>query len=126
MSIRNTPSVRASRAKSSTSPTTAHSCGRPGIEGLVHVSEMSWTRRINHPSEMVNVGDQIEVVVLEIDKEKQEISLGMKQIETNPWLRVAEKYPANTVVSGKVRNLTNYALSWRLRKASTASCTCPT
>jgi len=80
----------------------------PGVEGLVHVSEMSWTRRINHPSEMVNAGDQVEVVVLEINKDKQEISLGMKQIEVNPWLRVAEKYPPNTVVNGKVRNLTNY------------------
>src|SRR5207249_1429183 len=80
----------------------------PGVEGLVHVSEMSWTRRINHPSEMVNVGDQVEVIVLEINKGKQEISLGMKQIEVNPWMRVAEKYPPNTVVTGKVRNLTNY------------------
>ena len=79
-----------------------------GVEGLVHVSEMSWTRRINHPSEIVNVGDKIEVIVLEINKDKQEISLGMKQTEVNPWLRVAEKYPPNTVVTGKVRNLTNY------------------
>ncbi|NUQ45518.1 MAG: 30S ribosomal protein S1 [Phycisphaerae bacterium] len=79
-----------------------------GVEGLVHVSEMSWTRRINHPSEIVNVGDKIDVIVLEINKDKQEISLGMKQTEVNPWLRVAEKYPPNTVVTGKVRNLTNY------------------
>src|SRR5690606_5542439 len=56
-----------------------------GIEGLVHISEMSWTRRINHPSELVTVGDQVEVVVLDIDKDKQEISLGMKQTEVNPW-----------------------------------------
>ncbi|HWL94687.1 MAG TPA: 30S ribosomal protein S1 [Phycisphaerae bacterium] len=79
-----------------------------GIEGLVHISEMSWTRRISHPSEMLNVGDTIEVVVLEINKDKQEISLGLKQTETNPWTKVAEKYPPNTVVTGKVRNLTNY------------------
>ncbi|MGE3182210.1 MAG: S1 RNA-binding domain-containing protein, partial [Phycisphaerae bacterium] len=79
-----------------------------GIEGLVHISEMSWTRRINHPSEMVNVGDEVEVVVLEINKDKQEISLGMKQTEVNPWTTVAEKYPPNTVVEGTVRNLTNY------------------
>jgi len=79
-----------------------------GIEGLVHISEMSWTRRINHPSEMLNLGDEIEVVVLEIDKDKQEISLGIKQTETNPWTLVAEKYPPNTVVTGTVRNLTNY------------------
>ncbi|MEE8170330.1 MAG: S1 RNA-binding domain-containing protein, partial [Phycisphaerae bacterium] len=79
-----------------------------GVEGLVHVSEMSWTRRINHPNEMVSAGDEVDVVVLEINKDKQEISLGMKQTETNPWLRVAEKYPPNTIVNGKVRNLTNY------------------
>jgi small subunit ribosomal protein S1 len=79
-----------------------------GIEGLVHVSEMSWTRRVNHPSEVVNVGDQIEVVVLAIDKAKQEISLGMKQIEVNPWTLVKEKYPPGTVVEGTVQNLANY------------------
>ncbi|MFO0973703.1 MAG: 30S ribosomal protein S1 [Phycisphaerae bacterium] len=80
----------------------------PGIEGLIHISEMSWTRRINHPSEMLNVGDTVEAVVLEVNKGKQEISLGLKQTETNPWSRVADKYPPNTIVSGKVRNLTNY------------------
>ena len=79
-----------------------------GIEGLVHISEMSWTRRINHPSELVNIGDKIEVVVLDINKDKQEISLGMKQTEVNPWDQVAEKYPPGTVVDGTVRNLTNY------------------
>jgi small subunit ribosomal protein S1 len=79
-----------------------------GIEGLVHVSEMSWTRRINHPSEIVNVGDAIDVVILEIDKEKLEISLGMKQTEVNPWELVAEKYPPGTIIEGKVRNLANY------------------
>jgi small subunit ribosomal protein S1 len=80
----------------------------PGVEGLVHISEMSWTRRINHPSEMVGLGDTVEVVVLEVNKDKQEISLGMKQVETNPWMRVAEKYPPNTIIEGKVRNLANY------------------
>jgi small subunit ribosomal protein S1 len=75
---------------------------------LVHISEMSWTRRINHPSEMIKVGDEIDVVVLDIDKQKQEISLGMKQTETNPWTRVAEKYPPNTIIEGRVRNLANY------------------
>ena len=79
-----------------------------GIEGLVHISEMSWTKRINHPSELVSVGDEIEVVVLSIDKNKQEISLGMKQTQPNPWDEVARKYPPNTVVKGVVRNLTNY------------------
>jgi len=80
----------------------------PGIEGLVHISEMSWTKRINHPSELVAIGDQIEVQVLNINKEKQEISLGMKQTQPNPWDKVAERYPQGTIVSGVVRNLTNY------------------
>ena len=79
-----------------------------GIEGLVHVSEMSWTRRINHPSEVVSVAEEIEVVVLAIDKAKQEISLGMKQTEVNPWMLVKEKYPPGTVIEGAVRNLANY------------------
>lgn len=79
-----------------------------GIEGLVHVSEMSWTRRINHPNEIVSVGDEIEVVVLDINRDKQEISLGLKQTELNPWELVAERYPTGTVVGGTVRNLTNY------------------
>jgi small subunit ribosomal protein S1 len=79
-----------------------------GIEGLVHISEMSWTKRINHPSELVQIGDQIEVVVLGINKEKQEISLGMKQTQSNPWDQVAQKYPTATMIEGTVRNLTNY------------------
>ncbi len=79
-----------------------------GIEGLVHISEMSWTKRINHPSEVVSIGDQIEVQVLNINRDKQEISLGMKQVQPNPWDKVAERYPPGTVISGVVRNLTNY------------------
>ena len=79
-----------------------------GIEGLVHISEMSWTKRINHPSELVNIGDKIEVVVLGINRDKQEISLGMKQTQVNPWDQVAGKYPTGTMVEGTVRNLTNY------------------
>jgi small subunit ribosomal protein S1 len=79
-----------------------------GLEGLVHISEMSWTKRINHPSEILAVGQKIEVLVLDINKEKKEISLGMKQTETNPWELVGEKYPAGTLIEGVVRNLTNY------------------
>jgi small subunit ribosomal protein S1 len=79
-----------------------------GVEGLVHISEMSWTKRINHPSEVVTQGQRVKVKVLEINKDKQEISLGMKQVEENPWERVAEKYPPGSVVSGKVRNIANY------------------
>ncbi|MGI8981047.1 MAG: 30S ribosomal protein S1 [Pirellulaceae bacterium] len=80
----------------------------PGIEGLVHISEMSWTRRVNHPSELVNIGDEISVVILGVDKEGQQLSLGMKQTQENPWTRVADKYPVDALVEGKVRNLTNY------------------
>src|SRR5688572_20643896 len=79
-----------------------------GVEGLVHISEMSWTKRINHPSEVVTQSQKVHVKVLEINKDKQEISLGMKQVEENPWERVAEKYPPGSVVSGKVRNIANY------------------
>jgi small subunit ribosomal protein S1 len=79
-----------------------------GLEGLVHISEMSWTRRVSHPSELVNVADEIEVVVLDIDKDKQEISLGMKQAEANPWTIVKEKYPPGTVITGTVRNMTSF------------------
>ncbi len=79
-----------------------------GIEGLVHISEMSWTKRVSHPSELVQVDEEIEVVVLGINKDKQEISLGMKQTQENPWDRVADRYPPGTTVKGTVRNLTNY------------------
>ncbi|MFP4143695.1 MAG: 30S ribosomal protein S1 [Phycisphaeraceae bacterium] len=79
-----------------------------GVEGLVHISEMSWTKRISHPSEVVSIGEEVEVVVLDINKDKQEISLGMKQTEVNPWELVAEKYPPGTVIEGKVRNLASY------------------
>ena len=81
----------------------------PGVEGLVHISEMSWTScGIGHPSEVVQVGDQVEVVVLGIDEQKHEISLGMKQTQADPWEQVAEKYVPGTTVEGTVRNLTNY------------------
>ena len=79
-----------------------------GIEGLVHISEMSWTKRINHPNEMVQIGDEIDVVILAIDKGGQQLSLGMKQTQANPWEEVEERYPIDTVVNGRVRNLTNY------------------
>ncbi|MCO6456232.1 MAG: 30S ribosomal protein S1 [Pirellulaceae bacterium] len=80
----------------------------PGIEGLVHISEMSWTKRINHPSELVNIGDEIDVVILGVDKEGQQLSLGIKQTQENPWTRVADRYPVDSEITGKVRNLTNY------------------
>jgi small subunit ribosomal protein S1 len=80
----------------------------PGIEGLVHISEMSWTKRISHPNEVVSIGDKVEVEVLNINHDKKEISLGMKQCQPNPWDEVARKYPPNTQISGTVRNLTSY------------------
>ncbi len=79
-----------------------------GIEGLVHISEMSWTKRLAHPGEMVNLGDEIEVVVLNVNKEKQEISLGLKQTQTNPWAIASQKYPPGTIVTAKVRSVTNF------------------
>ena len=79
-----------------------------GIEGLVHISEMSWTKRLAHPNELVNLGDEIEVVVLSVNKEKQEISLGLKQTQTNPWAIASQKYPAGAIVTAKVRSLTNF------------------
>jgi small subunit ribosomal protein S1 len=80
----------------------------PGIEGLVHISEMSWVKRISDPKEVVQIGDKVEVQVLNINHEKKEISLGMKQCTQNPWDEVAKKYPPNTPVTGVVRNLTSY------------------
>ncbi|MDR0867554.1 MAG: 30S ribosomal protein S1 [Planctomycetota bacterium] len=79
-----------------------------GIEGLVHISEMSWTKQISHPSEKVAIGEEVEVVILDINRDKQELSLGMKQIEGNPWIDVVEKYPAGCYITGRVRNMTNY------------------
>src|SRR5687768_1548099 len=79
-----------------------------GVEGLVHISEMSWTRHIKHPSKVVSIGDIIEAVVLNVNEEEEKISLGMKQIEEDPWDGLAEKYPPGTVIAGKVRNLTSF------------------
>ena len=79
-----------------------------GIEGLVHISEMSWSRHVKHPSKMVAIGDEVEALVLTLDKEKKRISLGMKQIEPNPWDQIEDKYPIGTEVEGTVRNLTDF------------------
>ncbi len=81
-----------------------------GIEGLVHISEMSWTKRLNHPGEMLQVGDEVEVVVLNVNKEKQEVSLGLKQTEVNPWAVASQKYPPGTIVTAKVRSVTNFGV----------------
>ncbi|MFH0731943.1 MAG: 30S ribosomal protein S1 [Candidatus Omnitrophota bacterium] len=79
-----------------------------GVEALVHISELSWTKRINHPTEVLAIGDTVEAVVLSIDKQQQKVSLGIKQIEPNPWLEVITKYPAGSKVKGKIKNLTDY------------------
>src|SRR5438067_6952552 len=81
-----------------------------GIEGLVHISEMSWTRRVKHPSKMVAVGDMVEAVVLDVDVKQNRISLGMKQLEPNPYEQLTEKYPPGTVVKGKVRNIADFGI----------------
>ena len=81
-----------------------------GIEGLIHISEMSWTKRLSHPGEMLNLGDEVEAVVLSVGKEKQEISLGLKQTETNPWTIASQKYPPGTIVTATVRSVTNFGV----------------
>ena len=79
-----------------------------GIEGLVHISDMSWTKKINNPSDMFAIGDMVEANVLNVDKNSKRISLGVKQLETDPWKNLEEKYPQGTKIEGKVRNLTDY------------------
>lgn len=81
-----------------------------GIEGLIHVSEMSWTRKIRNPAKVLNVGDLVECVVLNIDSVNKRISLGMKQVEPNPWDVVAEKYPVGTTIEGKIKNITDFGV----------------
>src|ERR1022692_1991090 len=79
-----------------------------GIEGLVHVSEMTWSKRMKHPSKLVNISDQVEAVVLNVNPQERRISLGLKQLESNPWESLHEKFPVGAVVEGKVRNLTDF------------------
>ena len=82
----------------------------PGVEGLVHVSEMSWTKRVKHPSKLTNVGDEVGAMVLDIDLPQKRISLGMKQCEPNPWTLLSEKYPVGAVLKGQVRNITEFGI----------------
>jgi small subunit ribosomal protein S1 len=79
-----------------------------GVEGLIHVSEMSWSKRVKHPSKVLNVGDTVEAMVLGVDPGARRISLGLKQVESNPWHELSEKYPIGTTINGKVRNLTEF------------------
>jgi small subunit ribosomal protein S1 len=81
-----------------------------GIEGLIHVSEMSWTRKVRHPSKVVSVAEEIEAIVLDIKPESRRISLGMKQVVPNPWDVIAEKYPVGTTIEGKIKNITDFGL----------------
>ncbi|MEE6249418.1 MAG: 30S ribosomal protein S1 [Bdellovibrionota bacterium] len=81
-----------------------------GIEGLIHVSEMSWTKRVKHPSQLVKVGDEVDVVVLEIDASNRRISLGMKQLETNPWDELKAAYPPGTIIEGEVKSVTDFGV----------------
>lgn len=82
----------------------------PGVEGLVHISEMSWTRKLRHPSQMVHVGDEVDVVILSVDSDKKRISLGMKQVRPNPWDLVFEKYPEGTVLEAPIKNITDFGV----------------
>ncbi len=81
-----------------------------GIEGLIHVSEMSWTKKIHHPSKILNVGDEVEAIILEVSSENQRISLGLKQLTTNPWEELIKEYPAGTKINGTVRSITDFGL----------------
>ncbi len=83
---------------------------KEGIEGLIHVSEMSWTRKIRHPSQILKVGDVVEAVVLNIDSSNKRISLGLKQVEPNPWAVIGEKYPVGTTIEGKIKNITDFGI----------------
>jgi small subunit ribosomal protein S1 len=81
-----------------------------GVEGLVHISEMSWTKRVKHPSKLLNVGDEVEAMVLDIDPKAKRIALGMKQIEPNPWTLLEDKYPIGSVIKGQIKNVTDFGI----------------
>ena len=80
----------------------------PGVEGLIHISEMTWSRRMKHPSKVVKPGDQVEAVVLEVHSKERRISLGLKQLEPNPWTTIDSRYSVGSVVEGRVRNMTDF------------------
>ena len=81
-----------------------------GVEGLIHISEMSWTRKVRHPNQILTVGDIVEVVVLELDPQRKRISLSLKQVEPNPWEVIGEKYPVGSVIEGKIKNITDFGI----------------
>jgi small subunit ribosomal protein S1 len=82
----------------------------PGVEGLIHISEMSWTRKIRHPSQVLTVGDVVEATVLELEPTRKRISLSLKQVEPNPWEVIGEKYPVGSVIEGKIKNITDFGI----------------
>ncbi|MBX3019031.1 MAG: 30S ribosomal protein S1 [Bdellovibrionaceae bacterium] len=81
-----------------------------GVEGLIHVSEMSWTKRVKHPSQILNVGDEVDVQVLEVDTENRRISLGMKQLMANPWIEIKESYQPGTIIEGEIKSITDFGI----------------
>lgn len=81
-----------------------------GVEGLIHVSEMSWTKRIKHPNKVLTIGDEVESIVLALDSDNRRISLGLKQIEPNPWEIIGEKFPIGTIIEGQVKNITDFGI----------------
>jgi small subunit ribosomal protein S1 len=81
-----------------------------GVEGLIHVSEMSWTKRVKHPNQLVKVDDEVEVQVLEVDQANRRISLGMKQLQANPWVELKESYPPGTIIEGEVKSITDFGV----------------
>jgi len=82
----------------------------PGVEGLIHISEMSWTRKVRHPSQVLSVGDMVEATVLEVEPQRKRISLSLKQVEPNPWEVIGEKYPVGSVIEGKIKNITDFGI----------------
>lgn len=82
----------------------------PGIEGLVHITEMSWTKRVKHPSKLFSIGDEVSAMVLDVDISQKRISLGIKQTEPNPWISISKKYPVGTVIRGPIRNITDFGI----------------
>jgi small subunit ribosomal protein S1 len=81
-----------------------------GVEGLIHVSEMSWTKRVKHPNKILNIGDEVEALVLALDTANRRISLGLKQVEPNPWDLIGEKFPIGTIIEGQVKNITDFGI----------------
>jgi small subunit ribosomal protein S1 len=97
-----------------------------GVEGLIHVSEMSWTKRIKHPNKVLTIGDEVESVVLALDTPNRRISLGLKQAEANPWEVIGEKFPIGTIIEGQVKNITDFGIFVGVDEGSTVWSTSPT